>query len=169
MEPAQGNDALPIDIRQLSTTMAHIDDTNPSTGETTWVNSRYEKLREHAGGEMGQVWVALDREFNREVAFKEIRDQKADANAIRTGFVLEAEVTGQLEHPGIVPVYSLGKDSTGRPYYAMRFIRGTNLAEQVARFHSKEFGPRTPAERSLPAPRAPGPVPRRLRRDRLRA
>ncbi len=42
-------------------------------------------------------------------------------------FVLEAEITGNLEHPGIVPVYSLGRNAEGRPYYAMRFIRGREL------------------------------------------
>ena len=46
-----------------------------------------------------------------------------------------AEITGKLEHPGIVPVYSLGKDAAGRPFYAMRFIRGDSLAVTIHRFH----------------------------------
>jgi serine/threonine-protein kinase len=50
--------------------------------------------------------------------------------------VFEAEVTGSLEHPGIVPVYSLGAGADGRPYYAMRFIRGDTLAQAIADFHS---------------------------------
>ncbi len=49
--------------------------------------------------------------------------------------MLEAEITGGLEHPGIVPVYVLGHHPDGRPFYAMRFVRGESLKEAVARFH----------------------------------
>ena len=49
--------------------------------------------------------------------------------------MLEAEITGSLEHPGIVPVYSLGRNAEGRPYYAMRFIRGESLSVEIRRFH----------------------------------
>jgi len=45
----------------------------------------------------------------------------------RQRFLLEAEITGGLEHPGIVPVYGLGTYADGRPYYAMRFIKGDSL------------------------------------------
>ena len=50
-------------------------------------------------------------------------------------FLLEAEITGALEHPGIVPVYSLGTYGDGRPFYAMRFIKGDSLKEAIDRFH----------------------------------
>ena len=52
-------------------------------------------------------------------------------------FLLEAEVTGGLEHPGIVPVYGLGTYADGRPYYAMRFIRGESLKEAIDQFHQR--------------------------------
>ncbi len=55
--------------------------------------------------------------------------------AISARFLLEAEITGNLEHPGIVPVYSLGHNTEGRPYYAMRFIRGESLSVAIKRFH----------------------------------
>jgi len=45
-----------------------------------------------------------------------------DRAGLRARFLLEAEITGNLEHPGIVPVYSLGRNASGRPFYAMRFI-----------------------------------------------
>jgi eukaryotic-like serine/threonine-protein kinase len=51
----------------------------------------------------------------------------------RQRFVAEAEITGGLEHPGVVPVYGLGTDSFGHPYYAMRFIKGDLGAGQVGR------------------------------------
>jgi serine/threonine protein kinase len=47
-------------------------------------------------------------------------------------------VTGRLEHPGLVPVYGLGLYDDGRPYYAMRFIRGDSLEQAIERFHSPE-------------------------------
>ena len=76
--------------------------------------------------------MALDAELNREVALKQILDRHADDPTSRARFLLEAEITGGLEHPGIVPVYGLGSYGDGRPYYAMRFIRGDSLKEAIA-------------------------------------
>src|SRR5262249_58793055 len=64
-------------------------------------------------------------------------------------FVREAQVTGGLEHPGIVPVYALGSDFQGRPYYAMRFIRGESLADAIIRFHAGEPIAQAQGERSF--------------------
>lgn len=98
------------------------------------VSDRFRILRSHARGGLGEVFVAKDVELNREVALKEIQASK-DRGDSRARFVFEAEVTGGLEHPGIVPVYGLGHYSDGRPYYAMRFIKGDNLGEAIKRFH----------------------------------
>jgi serine/threonine-protein kinase len=106
-----------------------------ASGAATADGSRFRVLRPHAKGGIGQVCVALDTELSREVALKEIQPHLADDPASRGRFLLEAEVTGRLEHPGIVPVYGLGVDSTGRPYYAMRFIRGDSLKQAIERFH----------------------------------
>ncbi|MFO0957162.1 MAG: serine/threonine-protein kinase [Isosphaeraceae bacterium] len=85
---------------------------------------------------MGAVFLAIDAELNREVALKQILENHADDPGSRQRFLLEAEITGGLEHPGIVPVYGLGTYDDGRPYYAMRFIRGDSLKEAIARFHA---------------------------------
>ena len=69
---------------------------------------RFRVLRPHAGGGLGAVFVALDAELNREVALKQILDRHADDPTSRARFLIEAEITGGLEHPGIVPVYGLG-------------------------------------------------------------
>src|SRR4029077_14228113 len=87
-------------------------------------SQRFRILRPHARGGLGAVFVALDAELNREVALKQILDAHADDPTSRSRFLLEAEITGGLEHPGIVPVYGLGTYADGRPYYAMRFIKG---------------------------------------------
>jgi serine/threonine-protein kinase len=69
------------------------------------------------------------------VALKEIQERHAGNAESRGRFLLEAKVTGGLEHPGIVPVYSLGTYGDGRPFYVMRFIRGDSLKDAVERFH----------------------------------
>ena len=96
---------------------------------------RFQLVRPHAKGGIGQVWVAHDCELQRDVALKVIQPRYAERQDQRARFLLEAEITGNLEHPGIVPVYSLGRNSEGRPYYAMRFIRGDSLAVAIKRFH----------------------------------
>jgi serine/threonine protein kinase len=121
----------------------------PSVGTFTSSGLRFRILRPHAKGGLGQVSVARDEELHREVALKEIQDRHADDLDSRSRFVQEAEITGGLEHPGIVPVYGLGQYADGRPYYAMRFIRGDSLKEAIERFHKAEGPKRDPGERSL--------------------
>ncbi len=120
-----------------------------SVGSATSDGQRFRVLRPHAKGGLGVVFVALDSELHREVALKQILDSHADDSISRQRFLLEAEVTGGLEHPGIVPVYGLGTYADGRPYYAMRFIRGDSLKEAVDRFHADELQKRDPGRRSL--------------------
>ena len=110
---------------------------------------RYRVLRPHARGGLGEVFVALDGELNREVALKEIQARHADNADSRARFLLEAEVTGRLEHPGIVPVYGLGCYADGRPYYAMRFIKGQSLQDAAGRFHADAGLKADPGKRTL--------------------
>ncbi len=114
---------------------------------------RFRVLRPHANGGLGAVFVALDQELQRQVALKEILEHLADNPNSRARFLLEAEITGGLEHPGIVPVYGLGQYADGRPYYAMRFIRGDSLKEAIEAFHkdskSRDAGARALELRKL--------------------
>src|SRR5262249_2787983 len=100
-------------------------------------------------GGLGAVFVALDAELNREVALKQILDQHADDSTSRARFLLEAEITGGLEHPGIVPIYGLGTYDGGRPFYAMRFIKGDSLKEAADRYHADESLLKDPGRRAL--------------------
>ncbi len=106
-----------------------------ASAATNVLGSRFRILRPHAKGGLGQVSVALDSELNREIALKELRPERADDANSRIRFQLEAEITGLLEHPGVVPVYGLGCDPRGRPFYAMRFVKGDTLQEAIDRFH----------------------------------
>jgi serine/threonine-protein kinase len=96
---------------------------------------RFRIVRMHAQGGLGLVYEAHDQELGRKVALKEIQPDKADHPELRSRFVLEAEISGGLQHPGIVPIYSLGHYDDGKPYYAMRFVEGASLRDAVARYH----------------------------------
>jgi serine/threonine-protein kinase len=118
-------------------------------GSLTSAGLRFRVLRPHAKGGLGQVSVALDEELHREVALKEIQERYADDPHSRARFLLEAEITGGLEHPGVVPVYGLGCHADGRPFYAMRLIQGVSLGEAITQFHTAEVLGRGPGERGL--------------------
>lgn len=108
----------------------------------TLAHERFRIVRRHAQGGLGTVSVAFDAQLQRQVALKEMRhDRRADP-ALRQRFVNEAEITGQLEHPGIVPVYAL-EQAGGEPFYAMRFVQGRTLTEAIHEFH------KNPSYRSL--------------------
>ncbi len=119
-------------------------------GDPTSTGMRFRVLRPHAQGGIGKVSVAFDSELQREVALKQIKPDRADDADSRARFLLEAEVTGRLEHPGIVPVYGLGVDVQGRPFYAMRFVRGKSLDEAIRHFHRPDAeSPRDARARAL--------------------
>jgi serine/threonine protein kinase len=100
--------------------------------------SRFRILRPHAKGGLGEVFLAHDEELHRQVALKQMQERHADDPNSRARFLVEAEITGGLEHPGIVPVYGLGSYADGRPFYAMRFIKGQSLREAIQTFHAKQ-------------------------------
>lgn len=100
--------------------------------------SRYNKVSEHAQGGLGQVFIARDTQIGRDVALKEIKSPHERNASLRQRFMLEAEVTGRLEHPGVVPIYGLGTYEDGRPYYAMRFIHGQSLRAAIDELHGRK-------------------------------
>jgi WD40 repeat protein/serine/threonine protein kinase len=110
---------------------------------------RYRVLQRHARGGLGEVFVAFDSELNRSVALKALQSDRAHDPASQARFLLEAEITGSLEHPGIVPVYSLSRHPDGRPYYAMRLIEGGTLRDAIARFHQSDSAPTGSETREL--------------------
>ena len=86
--------------------------------------SRYTLSRLYAEGGLGKVWLARDGDLNREVALKEIRPDQAQHPEMWRRFMKEAQITGQLEHPNIVPVYELAHRREDDPTasYTMRFV-----------------------------------------------
>lgn len=106
---------------------------------------RYTLTRLHATGGIGRVWLARDNDLCREVALKELQPERLGSPVASSRFLEEARITGQLEHPGIVPVYELSKQTEGRPFYTMRFIRGRTFHDAIVAYHKKraagETGP----------------------------
>jgi serine/threonine-protein kinase len=109
---------------------------------------RYTLTRLHATGGIGRVWVARDADLNRDVALKELRPERAGNPAAAFRFLREAQVTGQLEHPGVVPVYELARRTEdGQPFYAMRFVHGRTLTDALRAYHRKrQQGEHNPVE-----------------------
>jgi serine/threonine protein kinase len=96
---------------------------------------RYRLTRPFDEGGLGKIWIAKDEEFSREVALKEIKNRYADDEPSRRRFEQEALVTGKLQHPGIVPVYSRGRHFDGRPFYTMQLIDGVSFKAAIGAFH----------------------------------
>jgi len=104
---------------------------------------RYTFISQHAKGGMGHVLLVHDQYLGRSVAFKELLPASTDAESgesdtpirhttsLVARFLKEARVTGQLEHPAIVPVYEIGRRKDGSPYYTMRLVRGKTLSRAL--------------------------------------
>ncbi|MFO0910383.1 MAG: bifunctional serine/threonine-protein kinase/formylglycine-generating enzyme family protein [Isosphaeraceae bacterium] len=86
-----------------------------------------------AQGGLGDIYVAYDSEFEREVAYKQLQDRHLANQDTRRRFMDEARITGLLQHPNIVPVFSRGFDATGRPFYAMQLFRDGRTLQKVIR------------------------------------
>ena len=95
--------------------------------------SRYEMRRLIGEGGMGEVRLCRDARIGREVALKVVRrvEDHPSQSDNQSRFVREARVQGQLEHPSIVPVYDLGRDPSGAPFFTMKRVRGLTLADIV--------------------------------------
>ena len=105
------------------------------TGDLQGIIDRFERLSFLDGGNLGELYLAKDKELNRTVVTKYIKPELANEQTHQALFHLEGEVTGALEHPSIVPVYGLNKDSRDRLYYAMRYIPGRKLTRVIQEYH----------------------------------
>jgi serine/threonine protein kinase len=104
---------------------------------------RYSHVSEYGKGGMGRVLLVHDEFLGREIALKELllphedRDDDTPISPVREAggllarFLQEARITGQLEHPSIVPVYELGKRVNGTFYYTMKLVRGRTLSRAI--------------------------------------
>lgn len=99
------------------------------------LHERYASTRLFATGGLGRVWLGRDQSLGRDVAVKDLRPEVLGDASLRARFLEEAKITGQLEHPGVVPVYELAESTGQSPFYAMRFVRGRTLGDAVRDYH----------------------------------
>jgi len=114
------------------------------------VEHRYEPRGAVAGGGMGEVLRVWDADLQRTLAMKVARTDGVRDDALEPArpreermlarFLEEAQVTGQLDHPGIVPVHELGVDAEGRPFFTMKLVRGEDLRSVFAKVASGADG-----------------------------
>jgi tetratricopeptide (TPR) repeat protein len=102
-------------------------DSAPVAAPATSFEARYQLLEEIAHGGMGVVWRAADDVLGREVAVKFLHDRLAPDSASARRFADEARIAAQLQHPAIPPVHDMGTLPDGRPFLAMKFIKGSTL------------------------------------------
>lgn len=104
---------------------------DPSSKEKVAVpvgRSNYQFLGEIARGGMGVILKGHDTDLGRDVAVKVLDKRLADRPEVVQRFVEEAQIGGQLQHPGIVPVYELGTMKDERPFFTMKLVKGRTLA-----------------------------------------
>jgi eukaryotic-like serine/threonine-protein kinase len=96
----------------------------PTAGERP---PRLQLFGEIARGGMGVIFKGRDVALGRDLAVKLLREEHRDRPELVRRFVREARIAGQLQHPGMVPVHELGACADGRPYFAMKLVKGRTL------------------------------------------
>ncbi len=97
---------------------------------------RYEDLGRIAGGASGDVRRIRDTRFGRVLAMKVLRWEFVESTSMRARFFAEAQLTAELQHPGIVAVHDRGELEDGRLWFTMKEVRGRTLGEVVAEVHA---------------------------------
>ncbi len=104
------------------------EDGAPLVTPTSRSEGRYQVMGEIARGGVGVVLRGHDVDLGRPVAMKVVRKEYAHDREVLQRFVEEAQIGGQLQHPGVVPVYEMGLGEDGRPYFTMKLVKGRTLA-----------------------------------------
>lgn len=135
-------------LSQLGATMVGDTTNKPALGSRTamldepedrTLASRFVLSRKIGSGGLGTVWLAKDEKLQRSVALKEMNPEAAEFPRAWERFQREAEITGQLEHPNVVPLYQFGTDrNTGQPFYAMRFVGKKTLVDAIEAYQDKK-------------------------------
>ena len=133
VEMSDTHSSSPKDTQQAKESVERV--TREHTG-------RYKFKSEYGKGGIGRVLLVFDEHIGRDVALKELLGQRVDGTTdgatkrkftskAMIRFLREARITGQLEHPGIVPVYEVGERKDGSYYYTMKLVRGVTLHDKI--------------------------------------
>lgn len=126
--PNCGHDCVMSEKQPQDETFYQIDKT---LDETSGTSKRYQTLKQVGQGGMGDVIQCSDKTIGRTVAMKVIKPDFAKDEVQRMRFLEEAQITGQLEHPNIVPIHELGQDEDGNLYFTMKMVKGRSLEELI--------------------------------------
>jgi serine/threonine-protein kinase len=106
-----------------------------STEAASPMRARFDRVRLLGEGGMGQVELARDNDIRRTVAVKRLKDDACSEEA-QLRFADEVRIVGQLEHPAIVPIYDVGKDSDGQVYLVMKHLNGETMETIIERLRT---------------------------------
>ena len=121
---------------QLETSNNHpFQSTEIKDTTTSGLNERFQHIGKLGEGGMATVWKIEDSRLLRSVALKQLRQDKTASHHEHENFIVEAQVTAQLQHPGIVPIHDLQIDDNGGVYFTMREIRGQTLEVIIQSVH----------------------------------
>jgi serine/threonine protein kinase len=109
-----------VGATRLTSDEAAARETNPAPEGSRHDGPRYAERKLIGRGGMGEVFLRRDEWLGRDVAVKTLTTERASLGVARARFLREARVQGQLEHPGIVPVYDVGVDEQGQEYFTMK-------------------------------------------------
>jgi serine/threonine-protein kinase len=120
-----------------------IHDTSPGVNEpSAMARLRVQGATELARGGMGSIHRVLDPGIGRWVALKRVdTDQARKVPEVAHLLLEEAQITGQLEHPNIVPIYDLGNDENGHPMFTMKLVQGQTLTALIGLSERRGHGP----------------------------
>lgn len=126
----QSNGGLPV-VRAMDSSCgtASMDLVGAADPDSSPTAPHLDLADELARGSMGRIHFAEDRKLLRQVAVKRLDRELASVSLHRDSFLAEARITGQLDHPNVVPVHDVGVMDDGIPYFTMNVVRGSTFAE----------------------------------------
>lgn len=135
-EPSQSSDSLRVDTEEVSGRAGYMPrqihrETTDELLPRHWKSGslKYADFKPLTHGGTGELQTCLDRNLNRTVVYKTLRDHLLDSEMECARFLREARVTAMIPHPGTVPVYEIGRDRNGALYFTMKKLEGKDLAE----------------------------------------
>ncbi|HZY91137.1 MAG TPA: serine/threonine-protein kinase, partial [Gemmataceae bacterium] len=128
-DPPQGPPELPPAGEAPVSVFEQSDSQGPADGRPDGAAGRYELFGKIGRGGMGEVWRGRDPSLGRDLALKVLLERHAARPEVVRRFLEEAQINGQLQHPGVVPVYELGQYGDGRPFFTMKLVKGRTLAD----------------------------------------
>jgi hypothetical protein len=115
-----------------ASTIIHQPGGQPEISPSEEAVGRYQITGEIARGGMGAILKGRDTDLGRDIALKVLLENHKDKPDYLQRFIEEAQIAGQLQHPGITPIYALGQFTDGRPYFTMKLVKGQTLAKLLS-------------------------------------